>query len=264
MSPSAPTERDPRERFFEQFAEDFDAAMNRYDLERRLDLVETALRPVAGTDAGARPLLLDAGSGTGWFSRRAVALGFEVVALDLGPQLLRQVRAKCDVRCVAGSILELPFETGRFDAVLSSEVIEHTPDPLAAVHEIARVLRPGGLLVLTCPNRAWHWSVRLANRLGIRPYEGLENWPRYGALAQSAREAGLEIERHFGFHALPFQLPRAPRWLPVLDRWLRFASRWMINQGLVARRVGAPTSAEHPPKRKGDSSGRSRSENPAS
>lgn len=242
MSPNAPKERDSRELFFEQFAEDFDTAMNRYDLERRLGVIEKALRPVADADGPA--LLLDAGSGTGWFSQRTAALGFEVVALDLGPRLLRQVRAKCDVHCVAGSVLELPFETGRFDAVLSSEVIEHTPDPLAAVHEIARVLRPGGLLVLTCPNRAWHWSVRLASRLGLRPYEGLENWPRYGDLARTARDAGLEIGHHFGFHALPFQLPGAPRWLPALDRWLGFAGRWMINQGLVARRVGVPTSAQ--------------------
>jgi SAM-dependent methyltransferase len=240
-----PPERDAgrrREFFYEGFASEFDAAMNRFDLERRLGIVCGLLVKLPLRREAPPALVLDGGSGTGWLSREVAKLGLRVVALDLGTRLLREVRAKCAVPCVAGSALELPFADASFDAVVSSEVIEHTPDPRRAVCDYARVLKPGGYLVLTCPNRVWHWSVRLANRLGLRPYAGLENWPSYRALRAFAEDAGLVVEEQFGFHALPFQLPGAPRWLPRLDRWLAAAHAWMINQCLVARRPG-PTPA---------------------
>ena len=50
-----------------------------------------------------------------------------------------------------GNIAELPFATGTVDLVIASEVIEHLPDPQAAFSEIARVLVPGGFVVLTIP-----------------------------------------------------------------------------------------------------------------
>jgi SAM-dependent methyltransferase len=52
---------------------------------------------------------------------------------------------------VVGTALALPFHAGRFDSVLCTEVLEHTPEPLAALQEIWRVTKPGGLLLLTVP-----------------------------------------------------------------------------------------------------------------
>jgi 2-polyprenyl-6-hydroxyphenyl methylase/3-demethylubiquinone-9 3-methyltransferase len=233
-----------RELFYERFASEFDTAMNRYDLERRLEIVGKLLAELPLARGPTPPLVLDGGSGTGWFSRQAAVSGLRVVALDLGPGLLHEVRKKCRVPCVAGTVLELPFADATFDAVLSSEVIEHTPDPGRAVREYARVLRAGGYLVLTCPNRAWHWSVRLADRLKLRDYAGLENWPSRRTLRDFAQDAGFEVERHLGFHLVPFQLPGAPAVLPRLDRWFGWTSRWMINQCLVARRCGAESTGD--------------------
>ena len=102
-----------------------------------------------------------------------------------------------------GSTLALPFASGSFDVVLSTEVIEHTPEPAHALPELARMLKPGGRLVLTTPGRLWQPVVRAASALHLRPYQGRENflWPT------RARDAlvgeGLVIEDFRGFNVLP-------------------------------------------------------------
>jgi SAM-dependent methyltransferase len=54
----------------------------------------------------------------------------------------------CDVRA---DVIALPFRAGAFDAVKATEILEHVPDPAAALRECARVLRSGGHLVMTAP-----------------------------------------------------------------------------------------------------------------
>lgn len=53
---------------------------------------------------------------------------------------------------VCGSALELPFATDSFDTVFSSQVLEHVPEPWRMVEEMARVLKPGGYLILSAPH----------------------------------------------------------------------------------------------------------------
>jgi SAM-dependent methyltransferase len=64
---------------------------------------------------------------------------------------------------IAASGSDLPFENGRFDVVLCDNVVDHASDPRKIVEEIARVLRPGGLLYFTVNvhHRAWHWAASL-------------------------------------------------------------------------------------------------------
>lgn len=187
--------------FYDRFADRFDEEMNRYDLEKRLEVVFRLLPP-AGALLGRE--LLDAGCGTGWFSRAAAGLGARVTSLDIGPRLLEKVREKCDSRRVEGSLLALPFPAASFDFVICTEAIEHTPDPAKAVAELCRVLKPGGTLALTVPNRAWHFLAVAANALGLRPYEGRENWVRPEELAGWLRAGGCRTELLTGFHPVPF------------------------------------------------------------
>lgn len=185
--------------FYDRFADRFDAEMNRYDLEKRLEVVFRLLPPDL---SGA--MLLDAGCGTGWFSRAAAEKGALVTSMDIGPRLLEKVKEKCDSRRVEGSLLALPFPAGSFDYIICTEAIEHTPDPAKAVSELCRVLKPGGTLVLTVPNRAWHFLAVLANALRLRPYEGRENWVSPSELGAWLRGAGCSVEVLTGFHPVPF------------------------------------------------------------
>jgi SAM-dependent methyltransferase len=83
----------------------------------------------------------------------------------------------------------LPFEAGTFDTVISTEVLEHTPEPAALVAEMARVLRPGGTLILTTP---------FAFRLHEEPHDFYRFTP-YG-LAAMVQRVGLRVveTRAFG------------------------------------------------------------------
>jgi len=218
--------------FYDEFADTFDETMNRYDLAKRMRVIFKELLP---EDLQGKRLL-DAGCGTGWFSREAARRGATVVSLDLGPRLLKHVQEKCNSANVAGDVLALPFKDDVFDVVISTEVIEHTVDPKGAIRSISRVLKTGGLFILTTPNRAWYFSVLLANALGLRRYAGYENWVGRRRLKEWLAECGCAIEAMKGFHLFPFIFSFT---YPVLDYCDRFGAALgpsMLNVAVRARK----------------------------
>lgn len=77
-----------------------------------------------------------------------VAADFSFTALSTG----QRFAAGAPVTFAQADIMSLPFADGTFDAVVSCETLEHTPDPVLALAELHRVLRAGGVLYLTMPN----------------------------------------------------------------------------------------------------------------
>lgn len=119
-----------------------------------------------------RGRVLDIPAGAGGESARLAAMGFEVVGADLFPPRGPAASATRDAFAPAAASpatrwvladcnAPLPFRTAVFDAVLSREGIEHLENQAGFVRECARVLRPGGRLILTTPN-VMHLSARLA------------------------------------------------------------------------------------------------------
>ena len=227
----APTARDARLYFYDSIADDFDRIANPYDLKRRIEVIFDELL-VPHELHGKR--VLDVGSGTGWFTKRATELGGTVTALDIGVRLLARVRAKTASTAVNADACRLPFLPASFDLVISSECVEHTLDPLQALREMARVLRPGGTLVVTTPNLWWRWSATVAKVLRLRPYEGYEHWVSRGSAVRELRHAGLRVERLVGFHLVPPLLP--PTWaaLRAIDRHGQLLAPMMLNFGVRA------------------------------
>jgi SAM-dependent methyltransferase/UDP-N-acetylglucosamine transferase subunit ALG13 len=133
---------------------------------------------------------LDLGVGDGAFTtalRRDTKL--DVVAVDAHPDYLRDLRA-ADPRIPLAQVgTGLPFATGAFDSVSALDVLEHVADEASTLAELHRVLRPGGLLVLTVPARhAFSVLDPDGAKLGI---------PRLHRAVYESRFGRAEYERRF-------------------------------------------------------------------
>jgi 2-polyprenyl-3-methyl-5-hydroxy-6-metoxy-1,4-benzoquinol methylase len=98
--------------------------------------------------------VLDAGCGVGWGSELLRLAGAEsVVGVDLSEDALADARRRAPAcEFVPGDLQKLPFEDGEFDVVVCMEALEHTMDTGSALDELARVLRPDGILLVSSPN----------------------------------------------------------------------------------------------------------------
>lgn len=169
--------------------------------------------------------LLDLGCGAGRHAFEAARRGARVVAMDRDGAELAPVAAMFAAMSEAGEIpagasgtaitgdaTSMPFPDGAFDKVIAAEVLEHIPADQAAMNEIARVLRPGGVAAVTVP--AW-----LPERICWRLSDDYHNTPGGHVRIFTRRElttkiarAGLAVVGHHYAHAL-----HSPYW------WLKCA-----------------------------------------
>jgi len=150
--------------------------------------------------------VLDCGAGLGWITHviarlhdcRLAATDFDV------PRLLTARReTPTDVSIAASDIFRLPYRDGFFDKVVLSEVLEHVPDDSAALREVVRVVRPGGLVAITVPNHDYPFLWDPVNwtreRLRLEPIrEGFFGGLWTNHLRLYAREALLDLVRRAG------------------------------------------------------------------
>lgn len=123
--------------------------------------------PLFQAAIGRGKRVLDLGCRSGALTRHFLE-GNEVVGLDVDPAALAKAEA-LGIQPVLANVDEpLPFEDASFDAVVAGELLEHLQFPDALVAEIARVLRPGGVLVGSVPN-AFRLQGRLRFLLGRAP-----------------------------------------------------------------------------------------------
>jgi SAM-dependent methyltransferase len=141
-------------RFFDSIAEEYHAryatdSLGGYVLRERRSRVLELL-------AGAEGSVLDVGCGPGVMVEDLLNLGCTVWGVDGSPRMIEA----CEKRfggtpgarfCVADAT-GLPFRDGSFDGVICMGVIDHVVPPAAGITEMARVLRPGGTLLVSFPN----------------------------------------------------------------------------------------------------------------
>ncbi len=158
--------------------------------EARARLVPAADRPGS--------LLLDLACGGGVLAPHVQRLGHRHVGLDLSATALPLAREHGIVP-VRGDVLRLPFGDEVADVVVAGEVLEHVADPARLVSEAARVLKPGGTLVLDTIADTW-WgrfsSVTVAERLPAGPPRRLHDPALFvdrSALVEAAGRAGVVL-----------------------------------------------------------------------
>lgn len=180
-------------------------------LGRAMDTAEArAVLDMAAPRPGERAL--DAGCGTGIYSRRLVERGATVTGLDMDPEMLAAARLKApSATFVEGDVTALPFATDSFDLSLAVTLLCFVEDPQRAVAELVRVTRPGGRVVLAELNR---WSLWAAWRR-VKARRGSTTWQHARFYAPRELEALL---RRAGAHdvrtaAAAYLPPGAPAWL---------------------------------------------------
>ena len=138
---------------------------------------------LARLPAGAR--ILDAGAGE--LSKKKYCGHLDYVAQDFGQyegegdgaglQTGAWDQSRLDIVC---DIVDIPEPDASFDAILCVEVLEHLPNPIQALAELARLLRPGGTLVLTAPFCAFTHFAPHFYQTGFSPYWYREHLPKLG------------------------------------------------------------------------------------
>ncbi|HEX8212793.1 MAG TPA: class I SAM-dependent methyltransferase [Longimicrobium sp.] len=152
------------------------------------------------------PRVLDLGCGTGLMLQRLERRGCRAVGVDMRPEGLRHLRqASPGSPTVQADATHLPFAGDSFDALLLLDIVEHVDDR-ALLAEVRRVLRPGGVAVLTVPAFPWLWSYRDEAAGHLRRYT------RRGLMGSLAG-AGLAIREVRYYQFLLFPLVVVSRWL---------------------------------------------------
>lgn len=150
---------------FDPYAADydkwFDTARGRLVWRLELETLLKALKPCRGER------ILDAGCGTGSFTRELVARGAEVTGVDVSAAMLKIARRKVredNAAFLHADVTSLPFDPESFDAAVCFTVLEFIREPEAALRELWRVTKPGGRMVVGVLNRLSPWAAARKGR----------------------------------------------------------------------------------------------------
>jgi ubiquinone/menaquinone biosynthesis C-methylase UbiE len=150
-----------KEKLFDEWPAQYDrwfetpigALVKKYENELLLDLLQP----------GPQEMILDVGCGTGIFSLDILRSGSRITGLDISYPMLRRAEQKVKgypFRAVAGDMRYLPFADECFDKAVSMTALEFIADGQAAVEDLFRVTKRGGVVVVTTLNSLSPWADR--------------------------------------------------------------------------------------------------------
>ena len=183
--------------------------------------------------------VLDAASGTGLVARELARKNLRVAALDpsramvrRGVQAVREQGMQDRVRFVAGRAEALPFADETFDAVTFTYLLRYVAEPAATVAELARVIRPGGVMAsleFHVPEQPWAHAGWWVHTRAVMPAIG---WAVSPGWHRTGRFLGRDVS---GFYR------RFP--LPVQVRWWQEAGLRRVRTKLISNGAAVVTWA---------------------
>jgi SAM-dependent methyltransferase len=203
-------------------------------INRRLDELVAEFAPYRQNGR-----LLDVGFGAGTLMEAARRAGWTALGVEVSRSAVEHVRGLgFEVFC--GTLHEAQYPDNHFDVVTASEVLEHVPDPQLVLNEIARVVRPGGLLWGTTP----HGRGLSAHMLGLKwsvvsPPEHLQLFS-VGGIKKMLKQAGFGKARVATEGVNPYELLQALRRRKPQEEAAqqqsnaRVESAYSLNEALMA------------------------------
>ncbi len=150
------------------------SSYKRYFFNSRFNQVIKALKPKKGEK------ILDIGCGTGFYVKYLINKDCKVTGTDISKIYINQAKEyAAGAKYLVCDAANLPFDKNSFDKILMTEVIEHIPDPIDAIKEIKRVLKPGGYAVITTPNKYSPMNLAYKIKRKIRDYKFNEHLHEY-------------------------------------------------------------------------------------
>lgn len=188
--------------------------------------------------------LLEIGCGRGGLTNYMASLNRppeKIVACDYSADALAiaQLRFsdKNRITWKKEDIQALSFSDNMFDRIVSCETIEHVPRPEKAIMELYRVLKPGGILYLTCPNYFNFFGLWCLYRTMIgKPYTEGQPYVNYLLLPKLLRWLKLSDFRIISYHTSNLVLPLRAHYhffedkMPTIIQWLGFRSYFKLEK----------------------------------
>jgi ubiquinone/menaquinone biosynthesis C-methylase UbiE len=128
--------------------------------------------------------ILDAGCGWGrnisgikFFipETKIVGIDTDQLRLERGQIFLEELKLNDNTELKIGDVDNLDFNDNEFDVVVSARVLQYVPDPMTTINELCRVLKPGGKLVITVPNKFNPYRLATYSRVLYSPKE-VKSW----------------------------------------------------------------------------------------
>jgi len=156
-----------------------------------------------------REKILDAGCGNGIYANSiAYLFGSEIIGVDLNEEHLNRARAaqkslRSSAEFKKNSLTNLGLKTASFDKIISMEVLEHIKDDRKALSELSRVLKKGGLLVLSVPKKKEKLSEKELEEYKNPKYLGhVRSGYSEGEIRKLAKEKGFILEKKIKYYRL--------------------------------------------------------------
>ncbi|MCG2796770.1 MAG: class I SAM-dependent methyltransferase [Actinomycetia bacterium] len=144
-------------------------------------------------------MVLDVGSGYSIFFLLSTDWDFDITCCDLDSAAMEKMRGLVpEWKWVVADAARLPWGDGVFDTVYAGEIIEHVPDPTAALCEWRRVLAPGGTLILSTPNRDRLLAKTNHRAMPVHPEHIVEM--NLGETRSLLSSNGFEVQKETGIY----------------------------------------------------------------